>query len=231
MSAQPEGKFQDHYKVLGIEPSADSEAIQSAYSQLARKYHPNNRETGDKAKFDAVNLAYEVLVNPAAKQAFDMVRSGGVEREGPLQFSGKGFFLMVAKEQTHRMALLCLLYDRRRQKPSRPGISMRQIESMLSTTSDEILFSINYLKQRGLLSQDDKSNLQITVQGMEFLEHNLPEPEAVLALLKPSAIVGSDSLLQLQSAIETARPAPEPAPPPEPVAPRPTRRVVIPPRN
>ena len=233
MSAQPEGKFQDHYKVLGIEPNADSETIQRAYSQLARKYHPNNTATGDKVKFDAANLAYEVLSDPAGKLAFDTLRSGGVEREGPLQFSGIGFFRMVADEQTHRLALMCVLYDRRRQKASRPGISYRQIESLMTTTSDDILFSITYLKQRGLVLQDDKSNVQITVQGMDYLEQNLPAPELILALLKPAAIAATATpLLELQAAVTgNARPADPPKPvPAASTAPGP-RRIVIPPRS
>ena len=140
---------------------------------------------------------------------------------------------MVADEQTHRLALMCVLYDRRRQQPSRPGISYRQIESLMTTTSDEILFSIIYLKKRGLVLQDDKSNVQITVQGMEYLEQNLPGPELILPLLKQTAIAATATpLLELQSAVAHNA---TPVDPPKPVpvansAPGP-RRIVIPPRS
>jgi hypothetical protein len=48
-------------------------------------------------------------------------------------------------------------------------------------------FALWYLKQRGLAVNDDKSSLQITVEGMDFLEGNQPAPEAVLPLIKSTA--------------------------------------------
>ena len=47
MSAPLAGKFQDHYKVLEIDPKSNLEAIQQAYGKLAQKYHPRNTQTGD----------------------------------------------------------------------------------------------------------------------------------------------------------------------------------------
>jgi hypothetical protein len=45
-----------------------------------------------------------------------------------------------------------------------------------------------YLKQRGLVISDDKSSLQITADGMEYLEANMLAPEVVYSQLKPSAV-------------------------------------------
>ena len=47
MSAPLAGKFQDHYEVLGVEPNAELETIQMAYTRLAQELHPNQPETGD----------------------------------------------------------------------------------------------------------------------------------------------------------------------------------------
>jgi len=68
---------------------------------------------------------------------------------------------------------------------------MRQVEGMMKVTSEELQFSIWYLKQRGYVASDDKSNVTITVQGMEHLETNMPPVEGILALIKatgPSTI-------------------------------------------
>lgn len=183
MSAPVAGKFQDHYQVLGVEPSADSETIHRAYNALATKYHPRNAETADKEKYDAVTLAYEVLSDLATRQVFDSVRSGP-EKEPPPQFDGTQFFATLVKEQLRRQCLLCLLYDRRRQKPSTPGLALRQVESMMVITADELQFATWYLKQTGLISSDDKSNLMITVRGMDYLEEKQPEAQPILALLR-----------------------------------------------
>ncbi len=59
---------------------------------------------------------------------------------------------------------------------------------MLETTTEGLNFALWYLKQRNLASSDDKSNLLITVEGMDYLESNPPTPEAVMPLLKPNAL-------------------------------------------
>ncbi|HXX09987.1 MAG TPA: DnaJ domain-containing protein, partial [Burkholderiales bacterium] len=34
-------KYKDYYRILGVERSANEEAIKKAYRKLARKYHPD----------------------------------------------------------------------------------------------------------------------------------------------------------------------------------------------
>ena len=70
MAAPSAGKYQDHYDVLGIDAKAGVEAIQRAYTELAKKFHPGNPVSGDPEAFDAVNMAYEVLSDPAQRHAF-----------------------------------------------------------------------------------------------------------------------------------------------------------------
>lgn len=187
MSASSAGKFQDHYSLFGIDPKSGSETIQAAYTKLAQKYHPNNRETGDAEKFEAVNLAYEVLTDPELRKAFDKLK--GVDKlEGNPKFGGLGFFEALGRGTGLRSALLCLMYDRRRAHPFTPSLSMRHIENMLIATPEELVFALWYLKQRNLLINDDKSSLQITVDGMDRLEHDRPSPELVMPFFKPGAM-------------------------------------------
>jgi hypothetical protein len=179
------GNFQDHYAVLGIEPDATSEVVQAAYSALARKWHPNNEQTGDREKFNAVNQAYEVLVDPIARAAFDSVR-GGRGEAAPARFSGKRFFEGLEQFVACRMALLTILYDRRWTKPRTPGLSVRELESLLAVGAEQLQFTVWYLKQKGLIAADDKSNLSITVQGMDVVEAEPPRLEVIEGILKPS---------------------------------------------
>jgi hypothetical protein len=183
MSAPLAGKFQDHYKVLDLDAKSDSETIAKAYGKLAQKYHPRNPETGDQPKFDAVNLAYEVLSAPALRAEFDKLKGGG-EEKAEFNFSGLEFFTALGRETALRATLLCILYDRRRLKPFTPGLSMRRVEAMLETTSEGLNFALWYLKQRSLVTSDDKSNLLITVEGMDYLETNPPTPEMIMPLVR-----------------------------------------------
>jgi hypothetical protein len=187
MSAPLAGKFQDHYKVLGIDPKSGLETIQQAYGKLAQKYNPRNDQTGDADKFDAVNLAYEVLSDAGLRAEFDKIKSGG-EDKAEFKFSGLDFFEALGRETALRAALLCLLYDRRRLKPFTPGLSMRRVENILETTPEGLNFALWYLKQRNMVASDDKSNLQITVEGMDYLEMNPPTPQTVMPLIRAAGL-------------------------------------------
>jgi len=70
---------------------------------------------------------------------------------------------------------------------------MRQIEAMVEATAVELSAAVWYLKQRGLILSDDKSSLQITVDGMDFLVSNWPLPEDVMGFIKREAIAVSQA--------------------------------------
>lgn len=192
MSAPLAGKFQDHYAILGIDPKSNSETIQQAYSKLAQKYHPNNSATGSAEMFEAINTAYETLSDPELRGIFDRVKGVGQEEGGP-KFRGAEFFDALGREAVRRAAILCVLYDRRLTKPSAPALSMRHLELIVDATASELSSALWYLKQRGMAASDDKSSLQITVDGMDFLESNRPVPEDVMVFIKPAAMPVSPS--------------------------------------
>jgi len=79
---------------------------------------------------------------------------------------------------------LCVLYDRRRTRPFTPSLSLRQVENIVDATTEELNFALWYLKQRGFATNDDKSNLQITVEGMDYLETTHPSAQVVMPFIK-----------------------------------------------
>jgi len=201
MSAPLAGKFQDHYAILGVDPKSDSETIQRAYAKLAQKYYPNNSATANAEMFEAVNTAYETLSDPELRGVFDKVKGVGQEESGP-KFSGMEFFDALGRDSVLRAAILCVLYDRRRTKPTAPSLSMRHLEVIIEASEVELSSALWYLKQRGLAASDDKSSLQITVDGMDFLESNKPAAEDVMAFIKPSAITGAPAQSQAKLSIQ-----------------------------
>jgi curved DNA-binding protein len=70
--------FKDYYKVLGLEPTADDQAVKSAYRKLARKYHPDvSKEANAENKFKDAAEAYEVLKNTEKRAEYDELRKYG----------------------------------------------------------------------------------------------------------------------------------------------------------
>src|SRR5579862_4064244 len=112
MSSALAGKFQDHYEVLGVDPKADIETIQAAYTRLAEKFHPNNPKTGDQEQFDAVNSAYEILSDTELRETFNKLK--GIGQSDIPVFSGREFFDTLGRDAGLRGALMCALYERRR---------------------------------------------------------------------------------------------------------------------
>jgi len=65
--------MKDHYKTLGIPPSATQQDVKKAYRSLAFKYHPdkNNGSQLAEAQFRAVQEAYEVLGDTYKRSIYD----------------------------------------------------------------------------------------------------------------------------------------------------------------
>lgn len=58
-AALPDPDDRKWYQVLGVAETAGSVEIKQAYFTLARKYHPDNKETGDPDLFRQVQQAFE----------------------------------------------------------------------------------------------------------------------------------------------------------------------------
>ena len=69
--------FIDFYQLMQISPLAEIETIQRVYRMLRSRYDPDNPRTGDRTRFEKLALAYEVLSDREARQAYDRARAGG----------------------------------------------------------------------------------------------------------------------------------------------------------
>ncbi len=161
----------DYYEVLQVSDSAEPETISRVYRIFAQRYHPDNRETGNEARFREITEAYQILSNPEKRARYDAtsqklrrdrwrVVSAGAESENDFEM-----------EQVVRLTVLEALYTKRRIDPQNPGIYLRELERMLGRPREHLEFTIWFLSQKKLISTDD-ARMYLTADGAEYLEES-----------------------------------------------------------
>jgi molecular chaperone DnaJ len=88
----------DYYIVLGLRPGASEGDIKRAYRRLARKYHPdiNPGDRMAEALFRRIVEAYETLIDPNQRLAYD--RGGRAPGEDSAALSFEGFDFSVVND-------------------------------------------------------------------------------------------------------------------------------------
>lgn len=79
----------DYYTILGITKSANDREIKKSYKKLAMKYHPDRNQGNKNAekKFKEIKEAYDVLIDPQKRSAYDQYGNAAFEQEGYSNYS------------------------------------------------------------------------------------------------------------------------------------------------
>src|SRR3989454_12032197 len=128
--------FRDYYETLQLNPNADEETINRVFRILAKRYYPDNRDSGNTKKFNEVMDAYRFLSDPEKRAAYDVKYDQNRATVLKLfdEASASDSF-----ESDRRVCegILSLLYVSRRRDPDRGGVGVIQMERLLGCPSQQ----------------------------------------------------------------------------------------------
>ena len=164
-------EIEDYYELLQVSDVAEPETINRVYRMLAQRYHPDNRETGNEARFRAITEAYTALSNPEKRAQYDATNQTRRKDRWRLVSAGAQSENDFEMEQVVRLTVLEALYTKRRVDPQNPGIYLVELERMIGRPREHLEFTIWFLNQKKLINTDD-SRMYLTADGVEYLEES-----------------------------------------------------------
>jgi curved DNA-binding protein CbpA len=182
-------KTLDYYEFLQISPHADYETIHRVYRYLASRFHPDNPDTGDSEKFFLLKSAYDVLSDPDRRSEYDRdYESEEPSRNVPLS-QAVDFMDQVQGELNRRLAILAVLYYKRRSNPFNPQVSLSEIEHRMGFPRDYLDFTTWYLSKKGFITRADNSDFALTAEGVDYIESQRARIPVLNRLLTSGNIV------------------------------------------
>ncbi len=162
--------FVDYYEALQVDPRAEPATITRVYRHLAKRYHPDNAETGDRERFDRLAEAHEVLTDPEKRAAYDQAYADVADDrlrllDDAIAVHGR------ADDAAVRERLLAVLYTQRRRDVVEPSVGEVQLERALGESREDLAFHLWYLKEKRCVERTDRG-FAITVAGIDAVEES-----------------------------------------------------------
>ena len=168
------GRFVDYYDLLSLGPDAPLELIEASVRLRLQRYAPDNKETGDPEKFDAVKKAYMTLSDRQSRAQYDREYkqrrpSAGTPENNTVAAE------TVRAEIRKRFGIVKVLY-RQMLKDPHAATSAIGLSNAVGVPGEHLRFSLWFLKEKGLMSRTDQGDYRLTADGAEWLErHSLPQ--------------------------------------------------------
>ncbi|TPN76730.1 J domain-containing protein [Mesorhizobium sp. CU2] len=158
--------FIDYYELLQVSPRANSETIERIFRYFAMRYHPDNRETGNEARFSEIVEAHNTLKDPVKRAQYDVQYNERLDDRRQLSDEA-GDPGSVERDSAIQAKILSLLYVRRRQDVNNPGIGDEELERLSGCPQEHLEFHLWYLKGRGWIARTENGTFAITIDGVD----------------------------------------------------------------
>jgi DnaJ domain len=165
-----ESKTADFYELMQISRNADPDTIHRVYRFFAARYHPDNSVSSDPEKFALLRMAYDTLSDPHRRAEYDASYGRASHHHSPLS-NTVDFMDDMEGERNRRLAVLAVLYYRRRANPYAPVVSLAEVEAHMGFPRDFLDFTTWYLLRKKYITRADNSDFALTVEGVEFVEN------------------------------------------------------------
>ena len=159
-------RFIDYYEILQLSQGADQETIDRVYRLLAKRYHPDNRDTGDAQKFDELVKAYRALSDPERRADYDAKYEAGNSHHWN-NYSHAAPSKGTEEDREIYQAILSMLYTARRRDAGNAGVGTYQMEKLLGVPEKYLEFHIWYLREKGWIQRVENGGFAITVNGVD----------------------------------------------------------------
>lgn len=164
----PNQTWVDYYEALQLSPSADPETVDRVYRLLAKRYHPDNRVSGDAERFNEVRAAFETLSDPESRAQYDASYEQSRSQQWQIYDQGAAG---GDRDDDRRLlhGILSLLYIARRRSPNHAGMAPSHLERLLGVPHEHLDFPFWYLKKRNYVEILETGLMAITVDGIDHL--------------------------------------------------------------
>lgn len=184
-------RLPDYYESLQISPNADSETIERVFRLLAKRYHPDNKDTGNVDVFNQISSAYKVLGDADKRASYDArYVTLKVEKWKASETSSLRSF---ENDEHLRKRILSILYIERRNDASSSSVGLWRIEQLIGLPEKILEFHVWYMKEKGWIQRTDTGGYAITAAGVDAVEVGeiilsddrlLPDPDSLVGKTK-----------------------------------------------
>lgn len=161
-----DSRVKDLYEVLQVSPRADEDTVHRVFRHLAKRFHPDNADSGNAERFNDVMQAFQVLSDPEQRARYDARYEQ--EREARWRiFDQASATSDIVADRRIRNGILSLLYTSRRNDPDHPGMGVVDLERLLNCPEQHMKFQIWFLKENGWVARQENGTWAITASGVD----------------------------------------------------------------